>query len=238
MRIEELEWLQVGRWFYLLVHTEEGITGLGEGGVHGYPEAIGGVLQAWRPYLLGKDPLRIEHHWQVLYRNAHFRGAVIGSALSALDIALWDVTGKHFGAPAYQLLGGRCRDRVRLYMHVAMKRRALAPPDALAADLSRPAGLPFSSFLCLPRESGLSGRRYRDGGVCREAMPSIGAGFHLDNGNLAWLARLLRRRHREWATRRSHTCRARRQEPGAYRRPSGWKRPAGRPSARPFRRPE
>ena len=77
MRISGMEWFQVGRWFYLLIHTEEGITGLGEGGIHGYPEAIGGVLQAWQPYLLGKDPLQIEHHWQFLYRNAHFRGAVI-----------------------------------------------------------------------------------------------------------------------------------------------------------------
>ena len=58
MKIEALEWLQVGRWFYLLVHTEEGITGLGEGGVHGYPEAIGGILESWRPYLLGQDPLK------------------------------------------------------------------------------------------------------------------------------------------------------------------------------------
>ena len=118
MRISGMEWFQVGRWFYLLVHTEEGITGLGEGGIHGYPEAIGGVLQAWQPYLLGKDPLQIEHHWQFLYRNAHFRGAVIMSALSAIDLALWDIAGKHFGVPAWQLLGGKCRDRIRLYMHV------------------------------------------------------------------------------------------------------------------------
>src|SRR5918911_482977 len=74
MKIADVEWLQVGRWFYVLVHTEEGITGLGEGGVHGYPEAIGGVLQAWKPYLLGQDPLRIEHHWQFLYRNSHVGG--------------------------------------------------------------------------------------------------------------------------------------------------------------------
>ena len=118
MRISGMEWFQVGRWFYLLIHTEEGITGLGEGGIHGYPEAIGGVLQAWQPYLLGKDPLQIEHHWQFLYRNAHFRGAVIMSALSAIDLALWDIAGKRFGVPAWQLLGGKCRDRIRLYMHV------------------------------------------------------------------------------------------------------------------------
>jgi L-alanine-DL-glutamate epimerase-like enolase superfamily enzyme len=51
----------------------------------------------------------IEHHWQYLYRNAHFRGAAVGAALSAIDIALWDIAGKHFEAPAYRLLGGKCR---------------------------------------------------------------------------------------------------------------------------------
>ena len=84
MRIEEVEWFQAGRWVYVLVHCEDGTIGLGEGGIHGYPEAVGGVLQAWRTYLIGKNPLQIEHHWQFLYRNSHFRGAVIGSALSAI----------------------------------------------------------------------------------------------------------------------------------------------------------
>jgi galactonate dehydratase len=62
--------------------------------------------------------LRIEHHWQYLYRWSHFRGAAIMGALSAVDIALWDIAGKHFGVPVYQLLGGRCRDRARVYYHV------------------------------------------------------------------------------------------------------------------------
>jgi galactonate dehydratase len=157
MKIEALEWLQTGRWFYLLVHTEEGITGLGEGGIHGYPEAIGGVLEAWRPYLLGQDPLRIEHHWQFLYRNSHFRGAVIGSALSALDIALWDIAGKHFGAPAYQLLGGRCREKVRLYLHVGGE-----TPDALAADARRAADEGFTAVRFTPFPRGYPGMRYAD----------------------------------------------------------------------------
>jgi len=148
MRIAGLEWMQVGRWFYLLVHTEEGITGLGEGGVHGYPEAIGPVLKAWERYLVGQDPLRIEHHWQYLYRNAHFRGAVIGAALSALDIALWDIAGKRYGAPVYQLLGGKCRDKVRQYLHVGGE-----TPDALAADARRAveAGFTAVRFTPFPR---------------------------------------------------------------------------------------
>ncbi len=62
-------------------------------------------------YLVGQDPLRIEHHWQYLYRSTHFRGAAIMGALSAIDIALWDIAGKHFGVPVYQLLGGKTRDK-------------------------------------------------------------------------------------------------------------------------------
>ncbi len=157
MRIADLEWMQVGRWWYLLVHTEEGITGLGEGGVHGYPEAIGGIMDAWKPYLLGKDPLQIEHHWQFLYRNSHFRGAVIGSALSALDIALWDIAGKHFEAPAWQLLGGKCRDKVRLYIHVGGE-----SPDALAADAKRAVDDGFTAVRFTPFPRNYTRMRYAE----------------------------------------------------------------------------
>ena len=121
MRIEEVEWFQAGRWVYVLVHCEDGTIGLGEGGIHGYPEAVGGVLQAWRTYLIGKNPLQIEHHWQFLYRNSHFRGAVIGSALSAIDIALWDILGKATGQPVGRLLGGRYRERVAPYASLLME---------------------------------------------------------------------------------------------------------------------
>jgi galactonate dehydratase len=62
--------------------------------------------------------LRIEHHWQYLYRSKHFSGAAVMGALSAIDIALWDIAGKYFGVPCYQLLGGKCRDKARVYYHV------------------------------------------------------------------------------------------------------------------------
>lgn len=157
MRIADVEWMQVGRWWYLLVHTEGGITGLGEAGIHGYPEAVGGVMDAWKPYLIGQDPLKIEHHWQFLYRNSHFRGAVIGSALSALDIALWDIAGKHFQAPAWQLLGGKCRDKVRLYLHVGGE-----TPDALAADARRAAADGFTAIRFTPFPHNYTQMRYAD----------------------------------------------------------------------------
>jgi galactonate dehydratase len=75
-------------------------------------------MEKYGHYLEGEDPLRIEHHWNYMYRSSHFRGAAIMGALSAIDIALWDIAGKHFGVPVYQLLGGKTRDRARVYYHV------------------------------------------------------------------------------------------------------------------------
>jgi galactonate dehydratase len=86
--------------------------------VWGYLEAAEAVIDKFAHYLVGQDPLLIEHHWQYLYRSSHFRGAAIMSAISAIDIALWDIAGKHFGVPVYQLLGGKVRDKVRVYYHV------------------------------------------------------------------------------------------------------------------------
>jgi galactonate dehydratase len=100
------------------VYTDEGIVGLGESGAWGYLEASAGAVETFKRYLIGQDPLLIEHHWQYLYRWTHFRGAAIMGALSAIDIALWDIAGKFFGVPTYQLLGGKTRDKARVYYHV------------------------------------------------------------------------------------------------------------------------
>jgi galactonate dehydratase len=118
MKIVDVEVIPVDRYLFVKVHTDEGIVGLGESGAWGYLEASGSVVETFKRYLIGQDPLRIEHHWQYLYRWTHFRGAAIMGALSAIDIALWDIAGKHFGVPCYQLLGGKCRDKARVYYHV------------------------------------------------------------------------------------------------------------------------
>lgn len=118
MRISEIEVLPIDRYLFVRVHTDAGITGLGESGAWGYLEASGSAVETFKRYLIGQDPLRIEHHWQYLYRWSHFRGAAIMGALSAIDIALWDIAGKHFGVPCYQLLGGKTRDKARVYYHV------------------------------------------------------------------------------------------------------------------------
>ncbi len=118
MKITKVTPLMLDRYLLVTVETDAGITGLGESGAWGFLEASEAAIEKFGRYLVGQDPLKIEHHWQYMYRFSHFRGAAIMGALSALDIALWDIAGKHFDAPVYQLLGGKVRDRARVYYHV------------------------------------------------------------------------------------------------------------------------
>jgi galactonate dehydratase len=118
VKITDIKTLFADRYLFVQVHTDAGITGLGESGAWGYLEASAGAVETFKRYLIGEDPLRIEHHWQYMYRWTHFRGAAIMGAISAIDIALWDIAGKHFGVPTYQLLGGKTRDKARVYYHV------------------------------------------------------------------------------------------------------------------------
>jgi len=132
MKIEFIEPILAGSWLYVRIGTDTGLVGNGEGGLWTYPAAAKAVLDGITPYLLGKDPLAIEHHWQYVYRNNHFRGSAIHAALSAIDIALWDIAGKRFDVPVYQLLGGPTRHKIRLYVHVAGD-----TPNELAAAAAR-----------------------------------------------------------------------------------------------------
>jgi len=118
MKITDLKILPVNRFLFVEVHTDEGHVGLGESGCWGFLDASAEAMKSFRTYLIGQDPLRIEHHWQYMYRCFHFRGAAIMGALSAIDIALWDIAGKYYNAPVYSLLGGKCRDKARVYYHV------------------------------------------------------------------------------------------------------------------------
>src|SRR5919202_4805978 len=100
------------------ITTDSGLIGWGETTLEGKPKSTHAAVDELTDYLLGKDPLRIEHHWQHIYRSAFFRGGpVLMTALSGIDQALWDIAGKHFGVPVYQLLGGATRDRIRVYAH-------------------------------------------------------------------------------------------------------------------------
>lgn len=121
MRITRIETIPVDRFLFVRVHTDAGIVGLGESGAWGFLEASEQVVEKFARYLVGQDPLRIEHHWNYLYRAFHFRGAAIMGALSAVDIALWDIKGKHYNTPVYDLLGGKTRDKARVYLDIGGK---------------------------------------------------------------------------------------------------------------------
>jgi galactonate dehydratase len=100
------------------IATDSGLVGWGEATLEGKPYSTMAAVGEMAAYLVGRDPLRIEDHWQHLYRSAFNRGgAVLMAALSGIDQALWDIAGKHFGAPVYRLLGGPVRDRIRVYAH-------------------------------------------------------------------------------------------------------------------------
>jgi L-alanine-DL-glutamate epimerase-like enolase superfamily enzyme len=108
-----------GRNFtFVKVETDEGIYGVGEAGLALRGQAVAEVIRSFEPDLLGEDPGRIEHLWQKMFRGGFFPGGVLQtSALSAVDIALWDLKGKALGVPVYELLGGRTRDKVVCYPH-------------------------------------------------------------------------------------------------------------------------
>jgi len=118
MKITKVEPILVDRYLFVQVHTDEGLVGLGESGAWGFHESAYAAVTKFGEYLLGEDPLRIEHHWQYMYRAFHFRGADIMGALSAIDIALWDLAGQYRDAPVHALLGGVVRERARVYQHV------------------------------------------------------------------------------------------------------------------------
>jgi len=106
------------RWLFLKVHTNAGIVGLGEPITEGRALTCAEAVKEIEPYLVGKDPRRVTHHWQAIYRHAFYRGGpILTSALSGIDQALWDIKGKALGVPVYELLGGPTRSRVRVYAH-------------------------------------------------------------------------------------------------------------------------
>lgn len=119
MKITDIRVLPANSFLFVKVYTDEGITGVGESGAWGFLPAVGEAVESFKTYLIGQDPLQIEHHWQYMYRCFHFRGAAVMGAISAIDIALWDIAGKFYGVPVYQLCGGQCRDKVRVYYHVS-----------------------------------------------------------------------------------------------------------------------
>jgi galactonate dehydratase len=106
-------------WVFVKVETDAGIVGWGEASLEWKTRGVVGCIQDLTPLVLGEDPTRIEHLYQILYRQAFFRAGIVGmSAISGIEQACWDIFGKLVGLPVYRLLGGPVRDRIRLYDHL------------------------------------------------------------------------------------------------------------------------
>jgi galactonate dehydratase len=122
MKITGIKTFPVGQernFLFVVVETDAGIRGVGEGGVTWREQATAGFISELGPLLIGQDPFRIEHLWQTMFRSGFFPAGRVGAAaISAIDIALWDIKAQALEVPLYQLLGGLVRDRVACYPHV------------------------------------------------------------------------------------------------------------------------
>ncbi|SEC80553.1 galactonate dehydratase [Paenibacillus sp. GP183] len=117
MKITSYELFKVPpRWLFLKIDTDEGIAGWGEPVIEGKADTVAAAVKELMEHLIGKDSMRIEDHWQAMYRGGFYRGGpILMSAIAGIDQALWDIKGKYYDAPVHQLLGGACRDSIRVY---------------------------------------------------------------------------------------------------------------------------
>lgn len=129
MKIRQLETFIVPpRWLFLKIETDDGLVGWGEPIVEGRAATVEAAVHELSEYIIGKDPMRIEDIWQMLYRTGFYRGGpVLMSAIAGIDQALWDIKGKYYNTPVYDLMGGACRDKVRVYSWIGGDR----PDDIL-----------------------------------------------------------------------------------------------------------
>ncbi len=168
MRIEKIETIGVDRYLFVRVHTDAGISGVGEAGLWGYLEANEAVIRRFETYLIGQDPFRIEHHWQYLYRNVHFPDGAVTGALGAIDAALWDILGKSVELPVYQLLGGKVRDRVRVQTQLDP-----STVDTVVEGARRDVARGITAFRITPLPPDFPSRRHAD--LIKEAVARVSA---------------------------------------------------------------
>ena len=135
MKITEVNTFLVRpRWGFVEIVTDDGYSGWGEAVLEGHASTVLECVREMRDYLLGADPTRIEDIFNVLYRAGFYRGGgVLMSAIAGIDQALWDIKGKYFNAPVYELMGGKCRDRMRVYSWIGGDR----PQDVGSAAKER-----------------------------------------------------------------------------------------------------
>jgi galactonate dehydratase len=134
MKITRLSTYRVApRWMFLKIETDEGISGWGEPVIEGRARTVEAAVREFADELIGKDPARINDLWQTMYRSNFYRGgAILMSAIAGIDQALWDIKGKALGVPVYELLGGKVRDKMKVYSWVGGDR-----PADIVADMQR-----------------------------------------------------------------------------------------------------
>ncbi len=120
------------RWLFLKIETDQGIYGWGEPVIEGKADTVKACVKEMEEYLIGKDPRNIEDIWQTLYRAAFYRGGpIISSAISGIEQALWDIKGKYYNMPVYEFLGGKCRDKIKVYCWIGGDRPSDVGQSAL-----------------------------------------------------------------------------------------------------------
>lgn len=176
-------WVDWCNWLFVRITTDEGLVGWGEGSLHGAIESVETAITEFTPHLIGHDPAGPEHHWHRLYNAWRWRGgAVFMTALSALDIALWDIEGQRLGVPVYRLLGGAHRDRLRAYASHWLS--GVRTPEAAFAGAREAVRLGFGAFKCSPLTyEGLqrdeTGELSRAGEIIAAAREAVGPDFEI-----------------------------------------------------------
>lgn len=181
LKITKLETILVKpRWLFLKIHTDAGIVGLGEPLVEGRALTVQEAVKETEPYLIGKDPRQVVHHWQAIYRHAFYRGGpVLTSALSGIDMALWDIKGKALGVPVYELLGGPTRTRVRVYAHAnSPERIKTALAQGFTAFKTGPAKRRPARYVESPAEVRYAAERFAELRKAAGEDADIGIDFH------------------------------------------------------------
>ncbi len=143
MKVTGYELFQVPpRWLFLKIETDTGITGWGEPVIEGRAATVKAAVAELMENLIGKDPLHIEDHWNVMYRGGFYRGGpILMSAIAGIDQALWDIKGKYHDAPVYMLMGGKVRDKIRVYSWIGGDR-----PDQVGEAAAAVVGKGFTAL--------------------------------------------------------------------------------------------
>ncbi|MEP7064100.1 MAG: mandelate racemase/muconate lactonizing enzyme family protein [Betaproteobacteria bacterium] len=159
-------WVDWCNWLFVRIDTDEGLSGWGEGSLHGSIDAVETAIREMAPQLVGEDPAGPERHWHRMYHAWRWRGgAVSQTALSALDIALWDLEGKRLGVPVARLLGGAIRTKLRAYASHWLQ--GANTPEAAFEGAREAVRRGFSGFKCRPFSA--EGLRANEAGEMRRA---------------------------------------------------------------------